>query len=131
MSFPPFVRFASSRRSWTRRGARMDSVRIKDLRVQTRIGVTEEERATPQAVLVSVDVLRDLDDASTSDNLDQTLDYGTLVPEMAKLIERSECKLLEKLAGDIASFVESFGGVTGVTVEIAKESPPLDEEVRR
>lgn len=107
----------------------MDSVRVKNLRVPTRIGVTTEERSKPQFVLASVEVFRDLTAASTSDDLAETLDYGTLVPEVAKLIEGSEWQLLEKLAGEIASFVESFGGVSGVTVEIAKESPPLDEEV--
>jgi dihydroneopterin aldolase len=109
----------------------MDSVRVTDLRVQTRIGVTDEERASPQVVLVSFEVFRDLLDPSTSDDLKETIDYGSLVPDVAKLIERSETRLLERLAGDVASLIKRFPGVTGVTVEIAKESPPLDEEVGR
>ena len=109
----------------------MDSLRVTDLRVQTHVGVSEEERRSPQTVLVSFEVFRDLDAAARTDDLSQTLDYGTLVPEVTELIERSENHLLEKLAGDIAALIEHRSGTTGVTVEIAKESPPLDQEVRR
>ena len=109
----------------------MDSVKVTDLRVSTRIGVTDEERATPQKVIVSVEVFRDLQDASTNDVIETTVDYGVLVPEIAKLIERSEYRLLERLAGEVADHIKRFSDVTGVTVEIAKESPPLDEEVAR
>jgi dihydroneopterin aldolase len=59
------------------------------------------------------------------------VDYGTLVPEVTRLVESSEAKLLEKLAGDVAGYVEGTGGVTGIRVEIAKVSPPLDEQVDR
>ena len=109
----------------------MDSVKVTDLRVSTRVGVTDEERATPQNVFVSVEVFRDLLDASSNDELQSTVDYGTLVPEIAKLVEQSEHRLLERLAGEVAAHIERFPGVTGVTVEIAKESPPLAEEVGR
>lgn len=109
----------------------MDSVRVVDLRVRTRVGVGDEERTKPQTVLVSIEVFRDLQEASTTDDLEATVDYGTLVPEVAKLIEQTEARLLERLAGDVASLIERWPGVTGVTVEIAKESPPLDEEVGR
>ncbi len=109
----------------------MDSVRVTDLRLSTRVGVPDEERAQPQVVLVSFEVFCDLQQASTSDDLAHTIDYGTLVPEVAKLVERADTKLLERLAGDVAALIERFDGVSGVTVEIAKESPPLDEEVGR
>jgi FolB domain-containing protein len=108
-----------------------DSLIVTNLRVDTKIGVTEKERAEPQTVLVSFEVFADLAAASRSDDLSQAVDYGTLVPQIAKLVERSENRLLEKLAGDIAGFVEAFGGVSRVTVEIAKVDPPLDEEVER
>ena len=109
----------------------MDSVIVRDLRVQTRVGVTDEERATPQTVLVSFEVFRDLTAAAAGDDLAETVDYGTLVSQVADLVQRSEGRLLEKLAGDVASLIERFSGVSGVTVEIAKEEPPLEEEVGR
>ena len=109
----------------------VDSIRITDLRVQTRVGVPDEERATPQMVRVSIEVFKDLGTAAATDDLDETVDYGALVPQVAGLIESSENRLLEKLAGDVASLIEGFSGVSGVTVEIAKEEPPLDEEIGR
>ena len=109
----------------------MDSLRVTDLRVQTRVGVTDEERATPQTVLISFEVFRDMLVASTDDELESTVDYGALVPQIASLVERSEYRLLERLAGEVAAHIKHFPDVTGVTVEIAKENPPLDEEVGR
>lgn len=109
----------------------MDSVIVRDLEIDAHVGVTEEERATPQRVLVSLEVFRDLGEASRTDDLERTVDYGSLVPAVARLVEGSRCKLLEKLAGDIAALIERMPGVSGVTVEIAKASPPLREEVGR
>lgn len=109
----------------------MDAVVVRDLRVTTHVGVTEEERQVPQDVLVSLEVLTDMAEASRSDDVVQTVDYGVLVHEVAKLIERSENRLLETLAGDIAAFVERISGVTGVTVEVAKADPPVEENVGR
>jgi FolB domain-containing protein len=109
----------------------MDSLVVKDLRLTTRIGVTAEERADPQTVLVSLEVRLDLSEASRSDDLGHTLDYGELVAQIAQLVEGAENRLLEKLAGDIAACVEGFSGVSGITVEVAKADPPLKEEVER
>lgn len=109
----------------------MDSLRVTDLRVKTRVGVPDEERARSQTILVSLEIFRDLELASVEDDLTETVDYGELVPQVAQMIERSESRLLEKLAGDVASLIGRFSGVSGVTVEIAKEEPPLEEEVGR
>lgn len=109
----------------------MDSIRVEGLRAATHVGVTDEERAEAQTVVVTLEVFCDLADASTRDDLSRTVDYGTLVPAVADLIERSEARLLERLAGDIAALIERFEGVSGVTVEIAKDAPPLAEEVER
>jgi len=98
----------------------MDQVRIRDLRVPTHVGVTEDERSRPQTVIVSIDMDVDLTRAGASDELADTVDYGRATEEVAELVRSSETRLLERLAEEIARFVSSRQGVHGVTVEVAK-----------
>jgi len=107
----------------------MDRIVIRDLRVATRIGVSEEERATPQWVLVSVELEADLRSASESDDIGETINYHSVTTEIAALVRSTTCSLLEHLAEKIASRMSKIEQVHGVTVEIAKESPPVQEDV--
>lgn len=102
---------------------------IRDLRVQTRIGVTAEERAESQWVLVSCELDTDPEAAASSDDVADTVDYGVAVDRIAAVVRTGERNLLERLAGEIADLLTSFAGVTGVTVEVSKESPPVAEEI--
>lgn len=107
----------------------MDRISIRDLRLTTSIGVTEEERAAPQWVRVTVELHTELKAAGLSDDLAHTIDYHRTTTEIAALVESSSCALLEHLAEKIATRMSTIDGVHGVTVEIAKESPPVEEDV--
>jgi 7,8-dihydroneopterin aldolase/epimerase/oxygenase len=107
----------------------MDVISIRNLRLATHIGVTEEERSEPQWVLVSVELQTDLTAAAKSDDLDDTINYDWATNEIAAIVRSSQSRLLEYLAGKIASRMTKIEQVHGVTVEIAKESPPVDEDV--
>ena len=106
-----------------------DTISIRNLRLATHIGVTEEERSEPQWVLVSVDLHTDLRPAAKSDDLVDTVNYHWATNEIAAIVRSSKCQLLEYLAGKIASQMSRIERVDGVTVEIAKESPPVEEDV--
>jgi len=106
-----------------------DRIRVRNLRVPTRIGVTEQERNREQSVVVDLDVDIDLARASRSDRLTDTLDYASLVAGVAQVVEEEERNLLERLAGDIATFVLGYEGVEAVTIVVAKADPPVDEDV--
>lgn len=97
--------------------------------MQTRIGVSAEERSVPQVVVVDVEATTDLQAASDSDDLSDTVDYGTLTVEIAKLVRDHEARLLERLAGAIARLVLDVAGVERVRVQVAKEAPPLEEDL--
>jgi 7,8-dihydroneopterin aldolase/epimerase/oxygenase len=107
----------------------MDRISIKDLRIGTRIGVTEEERAEPQKVVIDIDIAADLTRAAASDHLSDTIDYHAVTVQVAELVRSEETDLLEHLAAKIATLIGSLDGVDGVTVEVSKESPPIPEDV--
>lgn len=108
-----------------------DALRIRGLRLAARVGVPEEERARPQAVTIDLDVNSDFRPAQGSDDLADTLDYAAVLQAVQGVVEGGSFALLEHLAGRIADAVCGFDGASGVTVEIAKEAPPVPQEVER
>jgi dihydroneopterin aldolase/2-amino-4-hydroxy-6-hydroxymethyldihydropteridine diphosphokinase len=106
-----------------------DHVVVKGLRVPVRVGVTPEERARPQVVVVDLDVTTDLSAAGSSDDLEDTIDYAALVSSVDTLLREDEANLLEALAQRIVEEVAEIKEATGVTVEVSKEIVPITEKV--
>ena len=76
----------------------MDKIIINDLEVFYRIGVSEEERAAPQRLLISLEMTRDVSAAAAADDLTKTIDYYAVTRRLLAFGERRSWKLLEKLA---------------------------------
>lgn len=106
-----------------------DLITVRGLKVPTHIGVTQEEREQLQNVLIDIELAVDLAAAGATDELGDTVDYDRLTREIAELVRGSEAKLLEALAQAIARHACTFSGVDRVTVEVAKEAPPVQEDV--
>jgi dihydroneopterin aldolase len=109
----------------------MDSIAILGLKTSCRIGVTDQERAQPQTVLVDLVVDIDTKAAARSDDVADTVDYGAITSGVVALVEAFDGKLLERLAEQLASWISGLSGVQGVTVEVAKASPPIEEDTDR
>lgn len=108
-----------------------DLIKIHGLRVDTHIGVSEEERSEPQAVLIDIDLQADLRQAGDSDELEHTIDYAAITSSVGQMVRSESVGLLEHLAEKIARVLLETKGVITVTVEIAKETPPVKENVDR
>ena len=106
-----------------------DRVVVKGLRVEARVGVSDEERSRPQVLLVTVEAWRNLKPAAQSDDVAETIDYGVLVRDLTDLVGGGEARLLERVAEQVADHVLSQPEVTKAVVEIAKESPPIEQQL--
>jgi 7,8-dihydroneopterin aldolase/epimerase/oxygenase len=106
-----------------------DHLVIRGLRVPARIGVTPEERSQPQDLVLNLDISTDLAPAGSSDELDDTIDYDSLITAIADLVRSREVRLLETMADLIVGRVSEVKGANGVTVEVSKEKVPVREEV--
>jgi FolB domain-containing protein len=98
----------------------MDHIIIQELEVSYRVGVPELERATPQRLLLCLDVGMDLAPAAASDDLGQTLDYFTLTRRLLALGKGRSWRLIEKLAVEIAELVLTEFHAKTVEVEVRK-----------
>lgn len=88
-------------------------------------GVLPEERERAQPFEVDLDVETDLGPAGRSDELADTLDYGSLAETVAGIVTGEPARLLEHLAERIASAVLAAPGAHRVTVTVRKLRPPV------
>ncbi len=102
----------------------MSKITIADLEVFYCAGVTDEERAKPQRLLISVDLDFDFTRAARSDRLEATIDYHEIVQDLLAYGEGRSWKLLEKLAADIAERILSRYRPEAAAVEVKKFAIP-------
>jgi dihydroneopterin aldolase len=98
----------------------MDKITIQDLSVICRIGVPEAERAKPQRLLVTVDLLGDFSEACLSDDILATINYYEVAQRIESICASRPFKLLESLAHEIVSCLLKEFGPDSVHIEIKK-----------
>jgi FolB domain-containing protein len=98
----------------------MATIKIEDLEVFYCVGVTDEERAKPQRLLLIVDMQADIAAAAMTDRLSKTIDYFEVSQELLKFGSGRSWKLIEKVAVSVAEFVKSQYHPDRVTVEVKK-----------
>jgi FolB domain-containing protein len=98
----------------------MDKIRIRDLRVRCRVGVTAHERRLPQELLITVTLHADLRRACRSDDLRHTIDYSVLKKAILAESESKPYKLIERLAQRIAELSLESPLVQQVDVRVQK-----------
>jgi FolB domain-containing protein len=100
-----------------------------DLEVFYCVGVPDEERATAQRLLVSVDMSYDFSVAAVSDRIEKTVNYHDVAQDLLKYGEGRSWKLLEKLVTNIADFLLAKYRPQAVAVEIKKFAIPQARHV--
>ncbi len=98
----------------------MSRITIVDLEVFYCIGVTDEERAKPQRLLVTVDMNFDISTAAVSDRIEKTIDYHTVAQELINFGKNRSWKLVERLVTNIADRILSEYRPQAVMVEVKK-----------
>ena len=90
-------------------------------------GLSDEERARPQPFEVDLEVWLLDDSAVTSDDIDDTVDYDSMASIAVDVVEGSQCKLLEHLAGSIGTRIleQHAALVKSVSVTVRKLHPPM------
>ena len=98
----------------------MDKIRITDLEVFYQVGVTDEERAKPQRLLLSIEMEHDFKSAISRDNLADTIDYHAISQRLLRFGDDCHWQLIETLSADIASMILDDFQPKSVSVEVKK-----------
>ena len=83
----------------------MDIVFIRDLQIETVIGIFDWERKVRQIISLDIDMATDIQKAASSDNIDDTLSYKTVAKRLIAFVEESEFELVEALAEKICAII--------------------------
>jgi len=83
----------------------MDIVFIRDLQIETVIGIYDWERKVKQFISLDIDMATDIQKAASSDNIDDTLSYKTVAKRLIEFVEESEYELVEALAEKICQII--------------------------
>src|SRR5207248_1626657 len=107
----------------------MSKITIVDLEVFYCIGVTDEERAKPQRLLVTVDMSFDFSSAAMSDRIEKTINYAAVAQSLLEFGKDRSWKLVERLVDNIADMVLNVYKPQAVLVEVKKFSIPQARHV--
>jgi len=102
----------------------MSFITIVDLEVFYRVGISEEERAKPQRLLLTLDIKFDFSSAAVSGRIGRTIDYYEVTQRLLKLGETRSWRLIESVATDVAEKILSEFHPESVTIEVKKFSVP-------
>ena len=107
----------------------MDKIVIKDLEVETQIGVTAEEQAHTQRLLITLELELDLHHAGRTDQAAATTPYDVVAELVRKVVTERPRKLVEAVADEVASAILGRRLAERVTVEVKKFSVPRTQWV--
>lgn len=100
-----------------------DAIRLTGLTVRGYHGVFDFEKREGQDFVVDVTLRRDLSRPAASDDLADTIDYGTLADDLAAIIAGEPFDLIEALAGALAD--KCLESCADVDVTVHKPQAPI------
>ena len=99
----------------------MDIVFLRELRIDTTIGIYDWERQTRQMVVLDVEMAADVARAAKSDHIDDTLNYKEVAKRLIEFVGDSEFQLVETLAEECVRLIREEFDVPWVRLTLNKK----------
>ncbi len=97
-----------------------DIVYIRDLEVETIIGIYDWERKIKQTVSIDLEMAADIKKAAETDDIKYTLNYKSVGKRIISFVENSEYQLVETMAERIAQIVLTEFPVPWLRLRVSK-----------
>jgi len=104
----------------------MDIIYIKDLRIDTIIGIYDWERRVRQTVILDIEMGTDIKKSAQSDAIKDTLNYKAVAKRLISFVEKSNYQLVETLAENIAEILLSEFNVPWLRLQLNKQGAVRD-----
>ena len=98
----------------------MDIVYIRDLKIETVIGVNDWEREVRQTVSLDLEMATDIHAAADSDDIEDTIDYKAVAKRLISFVEGTDFQLVESIAERVTDIVREEFGVSWVRLRVSK-----------
>lgn len=99
----------------------MDIIYLKDLRIDTVIGIYDWERQTRQTIILDIEMATDIAKAARTDHIDDTLNYKAVAKRIMTFVGESEFQLVETLAEKIAEILLDEFDITWLKLSLNKQ----------
>ena len=83
----------------------MDIIFLRNLKIDTIVGIYDWERRIKQPVILDLEMATDIKKAAATDHIDDTLNYKAVAKRVISFVEDSEFELVETLAERIAEII--------------------------
>ncbi len=99
----------------------MDIVYVRDLRIETIIGIYDWEREIKQTVVLDLDMASDVAAAAVTDDIEDALNYKSIAKRLMDYVGNSEFQLVETLAERTAQLIIQEFGVSWLRLQVNKQ----------
>lgn len=100
----------------------MDTITLRDIKLETLIGIHTWEQSVPQKLIVDITFQTDAYSIAQSDSIAQAIDYERVIKELFDYAKSHTCKLIETFADQLAHrLLENFP-TTMVSLTVHKPS---------
>jgi 7,8-dihydroneopterin aldolase/epimerase/oxygenase len=98
----------------------MDTIFLSEVKVETKLGVPEWERQTPQTILLDIEITMPHSRACQTDAIDDTIDYGKVVARIRQTLAEHSFRLVEALAEHVCQIILKEFGAPWIKIKVAK-----------
>ncbi|WP_006787754.1 dihydroneopterin aldolase [Thiorhodospira sibirica] len=98
----------------------MDTIYIRDLRIETVIGVHAWEQRIRQTLRLDLELETDIRPAAHSDDIADTLDYVMISERVRTLLDQHQFQLMEALAEHIANTLLHEFAISRLRLSLSK-----------
>jgi len=98
----------------------MDIVFLRDLRIETVIGIYDWEREIRQTLILDLEMGSDVRRGAASDRIEDALDYKAVAKRLIQFVGESRFQLVETLAERCAGIIREEFGVPWVRLRLNK-----------
>ncbi len=98
----------------------MDIIFLNEVKVQTKLGVPAWERMAVQTIVLDIEIAMPNSDSCKTDQINDTIDYGSVVAKIRKQLTIKSFQLVEALAEDLCQMIMNDFGAPWVKIKVAK-----------
>jgi dihydroneopterin aldolase len=95
-------------------------IHIEGLEIQARIGVTDEERSSPQRLVFNITLRPKQTGRTLEDKIERTVDYAAVCAESTRFVQARSDRLIETLADALAARLLELFAIEQVEIELRK-----------
>jgi dihydroneopterin aldolase len=98
----------------------MDTIFLSEVRVETKLGVPDWERLTPQTIILDIEIGMPNSRSCQTDAIEDTIDYGQVVARIRETLKENSFRWVEALAEHVCQLILTEVNSPCVKSKVAK-----------